>query len=161
MTIKINLGCGKKIKEGWINVDRIKLHGVDVVHDLNDIPYPFDDSSVDDDIIVVMEELHRILKPNGILEIYVPYYKSKNAFTDPTHKHFFTEHSMDYFVNDTEKTVSGANKFNFYTKARFKIIKFEKYRGGFPFYHIKKHFHIDIKIPFMADTLHWVMKAMK
>jgi len=41
-----------------------------------------------DDVVKVIEECYRILKPKGILDIYVPYYKSKKAFRDPTHKHF-------------------------------------------------------------------------
>jgi len=106
--MKINLGCGKDIREGWVNVDRVKIDGVDIVHDLNKFPYPFKSNSADyismkhilehlDDIPKVMEEIHRILKPYGKVEIIVPYYKSTAAVTDPTHKHLFTEHSMDFF----------------------------------------------------------------
>lgn len=104
------------------------------------------------DIIKVMEEIHRILKPSGKVEIIVPYYRSKNAFTDPTHKHFFTEKSMVYFTQN--------RKYN-YSDDKFRIIKFEKYRNGFPFYHIKKYIGADIRLPIVVDTLRWILEVIK
>lgn len=38
--LKINLGCGTDIKPGWVNVDIAKLDGVDIVHDLDELPLP-------------------------------------------------------------------------------------------------------------------------
>ena len=48
MTLKLNLGCGRTILDGWINVDAVALPGVDVVADLDrcrTAPLPFDDAS--------------------------------------------------------------------------------------------------------------------
>lgn len=167
MKVKLNLGCGKDIRPGWINVDKIELDGVDIVHDLDMFPYPFDDNSVDyilmnhtlehlDDVVRVMEECHRILKPNGRLEIVVPYYKHTGAFADPTHRHFFTEHSMDYFLIE-------GGRGNWYTDKKFKLVKFEKHNGGFPFWHIKKYFGIDIHLPIPVHVteLRWVLEVVK
>jgi len=145
---KVNLGCGRNILPGWINVD--KIEEADVRWNLNRFPYPFESHSIDyvlmkhvlehlDDVIKVMEEVHRILKPHGVVEIIVPYYRHENAFTDPTHKHFFTERSMDYFTD------SGI--YNFYTKARFKVLSFEKRRHG-------------VKTFFFPDTLVWKLEAI-
>ena len=165
--MKINLGCGKDIKEGWINVDAIPLEGIDIVHNLNEFPYPFDDNSADyilmkhtlehlDDVVGVMEECHRILKPGGKIEIIVPYYKHEGAFEDPTHKHFFTEHSMDYFI-------AGSNREDWYTDKKFELIRFEKVNGGFPFWHIKKYLHIKINtpIPIHVTELKWILRVIK
>ncbi len=128
MGIKLNLGCGLKKNFGFIGVDCIKTSAVDVVHDLNIMPYPFATDSVEEiiadnvlehlnNIIAVMEEWHRLCRNGAIIKISLPYYKSSGAFSDPTHKHFFTENSFQYFCPEHE--------YHFYTKARFKIIKIE------------------------------------
>lgn len=124
--MKLNLGCGIKKIDGYIGVDNIETEAVDIIHDLNVFPYPFEDNSVNeilmdnvlehlDDVIKIMEELHRISTPGAIINIKVPYFKSNSAYTDPTHKHFFTETSFKYFTEN--------NPLNFYSPARFEIIK--------------------------------------
>jgi len=154
--IKLNLGCGKDIKKSWINLDIKKYPGVDIIHDLNTYPYPFSDNYADfilmkhvlehlDNIVKVMEEIYRILKPNGKVEIIVPYYKHKNAFTDPTHKHFFTEDSMNFLIN------------NINPKYKFEIIDFEFQNNRFPFNLLNKYFDICIGI----TELRWVLKPKK
>ena len=124
--MKLNLGCGQKRIDGFTGVDLIKTPVVDIIHDLNVFPYPFKSDSIEeiimdnvlehlDDVIKVMEELYRLSKPGAIVKIFVPYFKSNSAYTDPTHKHFFTETSFKYFTTD--------NSLNFYTNARFEIIE--------------------------------------
>ena len=67
--IKLNLGCGSDYRRGYINADRVRGR-VDVVLDLNVLPYPFSDNTVDeillrhvlehvDDLRKVMDELWR------------------------------------------------------------------------------------------------------
>ena len=125
MSSKLHLGCGKKILKGWVNLDIVKGKGVDVVHNLEKFPYPFKENTFNEiladnviehlaDIIKVMEELHRIGKNGCIVKIIVPYYNHHFAYQDPTHKHFFTLDSFDYFTKD-----SG---YNYYSGARFEIV---------------------------------------
>lgn len=45
----------------------------------------------------VLEEFYRILKPGKSVKIVVPHCRSVWAFMDPTHVHFFTAFSFDYF----------------------------------------------------------------
>jgi SAM-dependent methyltransferase len=108
---KLNLGCGKKYLEGWINLDisdtdiyKSKVR-VDMTHDLDKFPYPFPDNSFDvvllDNVLEhlekpsrVMEELERICKNNAVIKVVCPHFSGYKAFTDPTHKHFFTLDSM-------------------------------------------------------------------
>ena len=108
---KLNLGCGRDIKEGYINLDSLNLPKVDQVHDLNEFPYPFEENHFEeiyadnilehlDDLVKVMEELYRILKPGGKLIAIVPYFSSAGAFQDPTHKRFFGLRTMNYFSKD-------------------------------------------------------------
>lgn len=47
---KISLGAGTEIEQGkdWVNVDLLDLPGIDVVHNLMNFPYPFEDESADE-----------------------------------------------------------------------------------------------------------------
>ena len=70
----INLGCGKTRIPESIGVDAVEIpETVDVIHDLNETPYPFDNGFADeihfyhvlehlDDPVAKLEEIHRILK---------------------------------------------------------------------------------------------------
>ena len=126
--MKLNLGCGAKKIDGFIGVDVLETPAVDVKHDLNVFPYPFADNAAEeiildnvlehlDDVIKVMSELYRLAAPGALIRISVPYFKSNSAYTDPTHRHFFSESSFKYFTE--------ANVLNFYSPARFAIIKTE------------------------------------
>jgi len=109
--MKLNLGSGLDIKEGWINVDFTNKDGANVEHNLEIFPYPFKNNSVDEilmnnslehleDTIKVMEELHRICKPNAIITIIVPHYSGCMAFGHLTHKRFFGSGSFNNFKPD-------------------------------------------------------------
>ena len=43
--MKLNLGCGKDIKEGYINLDIVD-YGGNQIHDINKFPYPFADTTL-------------------------------------------------------------------------------------------------------------------
>lgn len=108
MSHRLNLGCGTDIRAGWLNLDKFALPGVDVCHDIQVLPLPFDEDSFDEvlckdilehvEYIPLLGELHRILKPGGRLVIQVPHFTSKDAVSDPTHIKFFTSHTFRYFT---------------------------------------------------------------
>ncbi|MDA0893212.1 MAG: methyltransferase domain-containing protein [Proteobacteria bacterium] len=109
--IRIDLGCGRRKKPGFIGIDKYSIVEPDIVCDVEIERLPFDDSSVDEifsshvfehirDIQAVMNECHRVLAPAGRLTIQVPYWTSEGAFRDPTHVRFFTEKSFDYWQPD-------------------------------------------------------------
>jgi len=127
---KLNLGCGNEILKDWVNHDLNPLQGVDVIHDLNVLPWPFQSNSFEEirmfhvlehlkDTVQAMEELHRICKPGGKVSIRVPYWNSPDMITDPTHRTFFNEHSFDYFDPDKRH----CKERPYYSKARFSIVK--------------------------------------
>lgn len=108
---KLNLGCGEDIKEGYINLDFLKLKGVDKVHNLNKFPYPFKDNTFDevycshvlehlDDFIGVMRELKRICKPGAKIVIRVPHFSCGVSYRDPTHKRLFSYFTYNYFTDE-------------------------------------------------------------
>lgn len=87
-----------------------------MIHDLDVLPWPFDDESVTEifgqDIfehvnnpVGFMCECARILKPDGVLHLRTNHWKSESAYTDPTHKRFCTERTFDYWIRGTEYNI--------------------------------------------------------
>src|SRR5688500_11661885 len=128
----LNLGCGKKHVEGAVNLDVTRDTNPDVIHDLNRRPWPFADGMFDriiahdiiehlDDIVGTFEEIHRVARPGAVVSIIVPHFSSSNAYTDPTHRHYFGVFSCAYFT--------GEHEFSFYTR-----VKFRRRRASIMFY---------------------------
>lgn len=83
--LRLNLGCGNDVRSGYVNVDFRKSHGVDLVHDLSELPWPFETESADEIMMLdflehfpyrqthlILMECHRILKADGTVVIQVP-----------------------------------------------------------------------------------------
>lgn len=107
----LNLGCGiKKIKDAW-NIDRLKEVEPDEIVDITEDVLPYEDNWFKEvvadyvleqvrrreDFIHVMNEIHRVLKPNGIFRLKVPNAEFPEAFRDPMDCRTFTPETFDHF----------------------------------------------------------------
>lgn len=102
----LNVGCGKDYKKGWINLDfRTNNIKIDVQHNLNKFPYPFQDNTFDKVLmqmvlehvekpIKVLKEITRICKDKATITIIVPHAFSYANISNIQHKSNFTEHSF-------------------------------------------------------------------
>ena len=113
----LDLGCGNNKVEGAIGLDNIALTGVNIVHDLLNFPYPIENESYDiihlrhviehfdnKEINDMLNECHRILNINGKLMISVPHVFSIAAFTDISHKSYFTFNSGKFWDKTHSKS---------------------------------------------------------
>lgn len=169
----LDFGCGKKKYPGAIGVDRNPDSDADIIHDLNHFPYPFSSNTFDliicDNILehlkeplLAIEEVYRLLKPEGIVRIITPHFSSDDSFSDITHRHHFSLRSFNIFTNDS-------SSFSFYTRTRFELIKKRIIFGrlkryiGIEFlanrfsYIYESHF----AFIFQAHSLFFEMKAVK
>lgn len=111
MERKLNIGCGHvalPTEEGWINLDANEWPHAQIQATVP--PIPLEDEYLDhilashfiehvEDTITLMNECHRVLKPGGTMQIYVPYALSHAAFQDPTHIKFFVPESFMYYTD--------------------------------------------------------------
>ena len=108
---KLNIGCGTDVSADWVNLDIAALPGVDVVHNIENLPLPFTDNQFGEilcqdilehvDYIPVLKDLLRILKPGGQVRIRVPHFTSKHNFIDPTHRRMFSVETFGFFVRQS------------------------------------------------------------
>lgn len=103
--MNINLGCGRENLENFVGIDCVDF-GFNKVADMEIAPLPFDDKSVDyiyahhffehlHDVKNCLNECWRVLKPEGILEIIVPYGLWSGA-SKPVHHQLITECWFDW-----------------------------------------------------------------
>jgi SAM-dependent methyltransferase len=122
---KLNLACGYDYKQGWINIDIFydESRGVkpDIILDLQSFPWPIKSDSCEyvllshylehlphlietdigkqDALVRTMKEVHRILKPRGIVEIRVPDPANIiSYFNTPTHYRLITKGVIEAFT---------------------------------------------------------------
>lgn len=128
----LDIGCGNNKYSSPTNtvigLDIVSTPSVDIVHNMEHFPYPFKSHSFDvitmihslehvsrenQTNIKIIEEIYRLLRPNGILIVQVPL---GHAFHyDPTHKNPVPFWYWKYFSHDFA--------LNYYTTARFVLLQ--------------------------------------
>ena len=109
--LRLDLGCGKSKKEGFLGVDRRKFDGVDIVMELMNV-WPWGDSSVEEvhmshvlehftgpQRVHIFNELFRVLIPDGKATIITPHWASNRAYGDFTHQWPPVSEMLYYYVN--------------------------------------------------------------
>jgi SAM-dependent methyltransferase len=140
--VKLDIGCGGNKQEGFIGMDKRPLEGVDIVHDLENFPWPLQSNKC---IVAVaahfvehlkpwlmldfMNEVWRVMKPGGTFAIAVPYAGSRGFWQDPTHINGCNEVTWQYFDPD----------YPLYTIYKPKPWKIRK---GFPVYQVQGNMEV-------------------
>ncbi|MGL6341445.1 MAG: class I SAM-dependent methyltransferase [Waterburya sp.] len=108
--LRLNLGCGGKRLDGYINVD--KFGDPDLCFDLETFPYPWENNSVAEIAmhhvlehlgqqtkvyLKIIQELYRICQPEAKINIIVPHHRSDRFFHDPTHVRPITPVGLSMF----------------------------------------------------------------
>lgn len=104
MVLKLNIGCGTDIKEGFVNTDK---EDFDIEKDV----WPYKDSSVDfiwahhilehvSDFTYVMKEMHRVCKNGATIDIEVPLAHTLWDVANPTHKTRFNHKTFECYSVD-------------------------------------------------------------
>ena len=116
--MRLNLGCGNKILEGYVNVDKFEYYQCNIVHDLEKFPYPFEPDSVDEILLKhvlehigqdpdvfngVIKELYRISKNQALIDITVPHPRHDDFLADPTHVRPITAFGLSLYDKDKNK----------------------------------------------------------
>lgn len=116
--MKLNLGAGKlDVREGYVNLDMTAYPNIDIVWDLNKLPLPFEDNQFDEilaysilehinNFIPLVMELHRILKPGGMIKIRTPHFTCVEAYADPTHINHWSYLTFFYFKKGLKRDYS-------------------------------------------------------
>ncbi len=123
----LDVGCGTNKFEGAVGLDNNPRTGADVIHDLGKVPYPFEDNEFElvvsrhaiehvPDVMAFIEELYRITKHGGKINLVTPHYTNPDWATDPTHRNHFNSYSFNSFMPERQV-------FDFYTDVKLKPLK--------------------------------------
>jgi hypothetical protein len=94
--VKLDLGCGMNVEEGFIGVDKVKGDKVKVMLDLASGKWPWKDNSVDEikahqffqyltgtQRVFVLNEMFRVLKPGAKATVQSTPWSHERAYADP------------------------------------------------------------------------------
>ena len=141
---KLVLGHAGKSHPDAITVDIDPEHKPDVIHNLNEIPWPFKDNQFQEitahhvfehlnDLMPVMDEIYRICHPDGRIHIEVPHHSGWCAHS-PEHKMFFNYFAFDGYIQH--------GKTAWLNKKKFKLISREiTFHRSFRRYFLHKLFN--------------------
>ncbi len=110
--MRLNLGCGYNKREGFVNVDSSTHCAPDLVHDLEDFPWPWAESTIDEILMIhvlehlgatsevyfsVLREMYRICRHDARITIVVPHPRHDDFLHDATHVRAVTLEGLAMF----------------------------------------------------------------
>jgi len=134
MSSRLNLGCGEDYKLGWVNLDYNPKIEPDIVWDMNKIPLPFKNNTFSEILLnhvlehfneplEIINELWRIGKNGCRIIIRVPHWSCYYAYSDLTHRSFYTSRNFMHFNNDDTNYYNKNIKFRTKSKLNFRSSK--------------------------------------
>lgn len=157
----LDIGAGDVTQiPGAIRLDIARDCRPDVVADVN-APLPFASDAFDvvgafdvvehvADLVRLVEEVHRVLRPGGVFRVTTPHFSSSNAYADPTHRRALSLRSFDCFAGD--------HPLRYYSTARFRVrtasLMFKGRWLGRLMFHVARRFPA-----WYEDRLAWMFPA--
>lgn len=108
----LELGCGpRKRHADAIGIDMLDYPGVDLVGDVFEVLRSLPTGCVQtvhayhffehvDDLPALLEEVARVLRAGGRLDVEVPHFSNPYFYSDPTHSKFFGLYTFSYLAVD-------------------------------------------------------------
>jgi len=118
--LRLNLGCGAKHLEGYINVD--KFGNPDIRLDLETFPWPWEDNSAifielshvlehlgqqTEVYLKIIQEIYRICKAGAKVHVRVPHHRHDDLLHDPTHVRRIAPFGLSMFSQKLNKEWQG------------------------------------------------------
>lgn len=112
--MKLDIGCGKNCKEGFVGVDAIDF-GQQFVIDVTK-EFPWEDGTIEEvhcshfiehltwpERVEFFNNLYRVMAPDAKCTLILPHWASSRYYGDPTHKEPFSEFAFYYLSRDWRK----------------------------------------------------------
>jgi len=142
--MKLNLGCGHDKRPGWHNVDKVAASEPDQVVDLEVLPWPWVDDTVDevmlrhvlehlgrepDLFLGIMAELYRVCRGGARITVVVPHPRHDYYLNDPTHVRPITLGGLEMFSQRRNREWLdkglGNTPLGLYTGVDFEIVSYD------------------------------------